>query len=339
MPFQFAIHRTDLARRRERCREDVDRVSRLQREVVEGCNLCGSTRRAVVATQDRYGCHLRTAMCLDCGLIYVVDRPTRESYAEFYEKGIYRSLVGRFKGASQSTRRVRDAQVYYANTLVEAMQGLLPARKEGLLLDVGGSAGVVAKQFADTFGYRPTLFDPAPEEVEAARALGVEASVATIEDFRSDRRYDVILLCRTVEHLFDLRFALCRIRSLLAPDGLFYCDFSDFMEVCRREGPPTATTKVDHCYWLTQESAPALFRSMGFEIVGMNTTMSPEQVGFVLRAAEPREISNDVSAWAEHQVRRLREIETDWQRDGQRPLDAMDWLRTKGYRLKQRLAG
>jgi len=234
---------------------------------------------------------------------------------------------------------VRAAQGYYATTLVTAMRGLLPAGRGALLLDVGGSAGVVARQFAEAFGYEPTLFDPAPDEVEAARALGVEASVATIENFRTDRRYDLILLCRTVEHLFDLRFALCKIRSLLAPNGLFYCDFSDFMEVCRREGPPAATTKVDHCYWLTQETAPALFRSMGFDIVRINTTMSPEQVGFLLRPADPVEPSSPAAGWAEQQVRKLREIESDWQRDGQRPLDTLDWLRTKGYRIKQKLAG
>jgi SAM-dependent methyltransferase len=217
------------------------------------------------------------------------------------------------------------------------MQGLLPSNRGSLLLDVGGSAGVVARQFADAFGYHPTLFDPAPDEVKAARALGVEASVATIEDFRCDRKYDLILLCRTVEHLFDLRFALNKIRSLLAPNGLFYCDFSDFMEVCRREGPPEATTKVDHCYWLTQETAPSLFRSIGFEIVCINTTMSPEQVGFLLRAEEPSGRTFAASEWAELQVRKLREIETDWQRDGQQALDARDWIRTKAYRIKKTL--
>jgi SAM-dependent methyltransferase len=339
MSFHFAIHRADLSRRRERCRAAVERVGKLPREVVSCCNMCGSGRSAVVAATDRYGCKLRTAMCLDCGLLYVVDRLTREGYAEFYEKGIYRTLVGEFKGAPQSTARVRRAQVYYATTLATAMRGLLPAQRGALLLDVGGSAGVVARQFADDFGYEPTLFDPAPDEVEEARRLGVDASVATIENFRSERRYDLVLLCRTVEHLFDLRFALCRIRSLLAPDGLFYCDFSDFMEVCRREGPPAATTKVDHCYWLTQEAAPALFQSMGFEILRINTTMSPEQVGFLLRPAEPVELSSPRGGWAEQQLRRLREIETDWQRDSQRPLDTFDWLRTKGYRIKQKLAG
>jgi SAM-dependent methyltransferase len=301
--------------------------------------MCGSERRAVVATSDRYGCGLRTAMCLDCGLTYLVDRPTRQAYAEFYAKGLYRALVGQFKGASQATSRVRDAQVYYATTLVSAMKGLIDARPGSRLLDVGGSAGIVARQVADAFGYQPTLFDPAPEEVEAARALGIEASVGSIEDFETDQKFDLILLCRTVEHLFDLRLGLSRIRELLAPCGVFYCDFSDFMEVCRREGPPSATTKVDHCYWLTQETAPALFRSAGFEIVCMNTTMSPEQVGFLLRGASPVPLDSPAAGWAEQQVRRLREIETDWHRDGQRPLDARDWLRTKGYRIKQKLAG
>jgi SAM-dependent methyltransferase len=333
---RFAIHRTDLSRRRQRCAEAVRLLERLPREAVACCNLCESRRRAVISNGDRYGNRLRAAMCLDCGLIYMLDRLSRGGYAEFYEKGLYRELIGCFKGEAQGADQVQAAQVYYARTLARGLAGLLPGGQGKTLLDVGGSAGVVAREVGDAFGYRPTLFDPAPEEVEAARVLGVEAEVASIEEFESKRRFDLVLLCRTVEHVYDLRGALAKIRNLVAADGLFYCDFSDFLEVCRREGPPEATTKVDHAYWLVQETAPALFAAAGFEVVSMNNTMSPEQVGFLMRPSEPAPLLLPPPE-IQRQLRLFREIDSDWRLDGQGAYDARDWVRTRAYRLKRRL--
>jgi SAM-dependent methyltransferase len=334
----FAIHPSDLNRRRKRCREGVQRVNRLEKTVVRNCSFCGCDRYAVLANRDRYGCDVRTAICLECGLIFVVDRPTKEAYATFYEQGIYRSLISAFKGAPQGVKGIQHAQVYYADTLVRTLDGQLPKARGARLLDIGGSTGLVAKRFADHFGYKATVFDPAPDEVAAARALGLEAFVGSIEDFESDRQYDVLLLCRTVEHLFDFKNALTRIRRLMAPGAYFYCDLSDYLEVCRREGPPEATSKVDHCYWLTQESASAIFRELGFEVVSINVTMSPEQVGYLLRASEPAQLTRVSPEWIEQQIRKLREIETDWRRYGATPLDAKDWLRSNAYRVKKALA-
>lgn len=145
------------------------------------------------------------------------------------------------------------------------------------------------------------------------------------------------MLCRSIEHLFDLRRSLARIRSLLTPQGLFYCDIADFMEMCRLSGPPETFTKVDHCYWLTQSTALQIFRALGFELVSMNIAFGAAQVGFLLRACEPSVEALAAQSQTLAQVEEIQRIEREWRAYGATSLGPKDWLRRKGYRLKRRI--
>ncbi|MEW6718167.1 MAG: class I SAM-dependent methyltransferase [Chloroflexota bacterium] len=310
---------------------------KLEQEFAGECNLCGNEQKALISNQDRYGFPVRTAMCLNCGLIYVLDRFTSKGYSEFYESGSYRQLISCFKDKEQTVQRIRAAQVNYAAGLLFAMQGCLYPQKDARLLDVGGSTGLVASEFARQYGYKATVLDPAPTEIEASRSLGIEAVVDFIETWETSEKFDFVLLCRTVEHLFDLRKALMKIHYLLKPEGLFYCDIADFIEICRREGPPQATTKIDHVYWLTQETAIPAFRSIGFELVSIHTTLPSDQVGFLLRKSEPSLLRPVPFDWIQTQIRRFREIETDWLQYGRKPIDGRDWLKQNAYKLKKKI--
>ena len=86
------------------------------------------------------------------------------------------------------------------------------------LLDIGGSTGVVADAFARRFDLRATVVDPAPLETAQAQALGIETIEGLVEDVDlGDRRFDVVVLCQTVDHLLDVSGTLRRVRELLAP--------------------------------------------------------------------------------------------------------------------------
>ncbi len=286
---------------------------------------------------DRYGYPGRTAMCLHCGLIFNVDRFKPAGYTDFYVTGGYRQLIGAFKSVEQSIGRVHSGQSQYAANLFRTFDGIIPKNPKGRLLDVGGSTGLVAQVFQKHFGHQPTILEPAADEVEKAKSLGLDAVVGSVETWKTEEKFDVILLCRTVEHLYDLKLSLRKIRGLLKPGGLFFCDLAEFLEIVRREGPPEATTKIDHVFWLTQETAPPIFRMLGFEVAAMQLTLAPDQVGFLLRAADPQPLEPVSPAWIHERLRFFREVNTDWKRFGALPLDVKDWVHQKAYRLKRRI--
>ena len=333
----FQIHPNDLAKRRRRCAPVVERLSHYQRTTANYCNICGACETAILSTRDRYGFPGRAGMCLSCGLIYNLDRFTAPGYADFYERGAYRQLIGKFKNVEQNLERIQAGQIGYAKNLLQTFGGIFPEDPRGRLLDIGGSTGLVSQEFQKQLGYRPTIVEPSAAEAAMARSLGLDAVVGSIETWQTDHNFDVILLCRTVEHLYDLKLALTKIRSLLKPTGLFYCDLADFLEIVRREGPPEATAKVDHVYWLTQETAPPIFRSLGFEVASMQLTLPPDQVGFLLRAADRQPLKSVSPGWIHEQLRRFRQIQTNWQQFGSRPRGIKDWLHQQARRLKRRL--
>lgn len=332
----FSIHPSKLFRVRQRCRPIVNELAKFSINPVDECNICGSNKKAIISENDRYGFPARTGLCLKCGLIYIVDRFSRGEYSDFYQEGIYRDLIAKFKGKPQTIDKIQLAQVGYAGTLVRSMEGLLPRGQHVKLLDVGGSTGLVARAFVNHFGYMATVLDPAPSEIDIVQSFGLKGEVGSIEDWEGKEEFDLILLCRTVEHLYDLKKALVRIRELLKPCGLLYCDIADFPEICRREGPPEATTKIDHVFWLTQETAVPIFSSLGFELVAVIKTLPPDQIGFLLQASVPTELKPVPSELINMIIRGLRVIETDWQRYGQKPLDFQDRLKLGAYRAKKK---
>ncbi len=333
----FHIDPAELGRRRARCRETVARLGRLAREARTECNVCGGKRVAIIAIQDRYGFDIRTALCLTCGLIYLADRFVPQSYESFYGEGDYRRLSGAFNAAQLSIADMQRDQAAYAAEAVRFLEPYIAPGAGTELLDVGGSTGIVARAFAERFHLKATVLDPAEQEIAAARRLGLDGIAGTLESFEGDRRYDMVLLCRSIEHLLDLRTSLRKIRSLIKPDGLFYCDVIDYLESCRLTGAAQTVSKMDHCYWLCQETAARIFRSAGFDIVAANTAGDPTVIGYVLRPVEAAAIDGTASPAIEPMLRRLREIDADWRASAAASRPLSQRLHLAAHRARRRV--
>jgi SAM-dependent methyltransferase len=252
---------------------------------------------------------------------------------------MYREISSRFLGERQRITDIQVDQGRYATVLIRALSGYLKFQPGAHILDIGGSAGRIALEFQNLFHAQATILDPAEEEIAAARKLGLNGVVGSVETWYPDEPFDLVLLCRTVEHVLDLRALLARIRTWLRPDGYLYCDIVDFTAACRLVGHPEAVSKIDHCYWLTQESAPNIFRRAGFDIVSINLSLQQPLLGFLLRPAEPV-----MFPWAsvepdaiQRQLRTIQEIASVWQEYGRTSLDLHDALRRRAYRVKRAL--
>jgi len=58
------------------------------------CQICGSDRKKVLFTNDRYGINQKTVMCKQCALVYSDPRLTGESLNFFYQSNLYRTIYG-----------------------------------------------------------------------------------------------------------------------------------------------------------------------------------------------------------------------------------------------------
>jgi SAM-dependent methyltransferase len=268
-------------------------------------------------------------------LFYLADCFTVESYSQFYLKGAYRSVCSQFNNVRHTIDQIRADQRNYAQTLSSVLARYVQGHRTGKLLDVGGSAGIVASEFVKKFNLRGTVLDPAEEEIAAARSLGLEAVVGSVENYDTQDTYDLVLLCRSVEHLMDLRAAFARIRGLLKPGGLFYCDIADFIELCQQVGPPETVAKIDHRYWLTQATAISIFGALGFELISMDIAFGFGYAGYLLRPCEPSTLIDVPEERIHKLIERIHRIQLDWTQCGRASRGIVERLRYRAYRAKR----
>jgi hypothetical protein len=100
-----------------------------------------------------------------------------------------------------------------------------------------------------------------------------------------DRRFDVVIVCQTADHLLDVAGTLRRIRQLLAPRGFLLIDIVDFRAACLRNWSVEEAIKIDHPYYFTESTMVAYLRRAGFEILRTDYAADHLHVSYVARPA------------------------------------------------------
>lgn len=226
------------------------------KEPIQACNLCGSNVLALEGLTDRYGLEAPTARCRECGLVQLSLRMTPEAYREFYQAGHYRKLLSEFFGQRVTPVGLEPQQREYAVRLARWLSPHMATLRSGLLLDLGGSTGVVAEHLAYAFDLDATVVEPSAEEADSARRRGLAVAQVPLEDYDAGgNHYDLVTLCQTVDHLLDIKRDLARVRDWVAPAGKFFVDFVE-------HGP----VKIDHPYYLTKQTIKRYLTGAGFRL-------------------------------------------------------------------------
>jgi len=95
------------------------------------------------------------------------------------------------------------------------------------------------------------------------------------------------LICQTVDHALDVVGTLTRVRALLAPEGRLFIDIVDLRTAYLRNWSVEDATKVDHPYYLTQETMGAYLRQVGLEIVRADCAADHPHVSYLCRPVDP----------------------------------------------------
>lgn len=267
---------------------------------VERCNLCGNTGFVVLTHRDRYGYPALACGCSQCGLVFLDPMMTPAAYGQFYV-GTYRPLVSAYHGRLIDARTIQDEQRDYASERGDLLAAFVSERHR-TMLDIGGSTGVVAHALARRFDLRATVIDPAPMETAEAQALGIETIEGLVESVDlGGRRFDVVIICQTVDHLLDIAGTLRRVRELLTPGGLLFIDIVDFRAAYLRNWSVEEAVKIDHPYYLTESTMVAYLRRSGFDVARTDYAADHLHVSYV---ATPGEI-DDAARPSGEQVRDL----------------------------------
>jgi len=181
------------------------------------CLACGSRDVAFWATARDVEYHstddaFSYVRCADCGALSIADVPV-DRLGEIYPDTYYSFSEGEMSLAER-VKQWLDRRMF--RRLFAQLKGDSLAA-----LDVGGGTGWLLTQAR---AVEPRLHHSAVVDIDAharegAEKLGHTFHLGRIEEFRSDRKYDLILLLNLIEHVDDPVAVLAGMGELLAPGG------------------------------------------------------------------------------------------------------------------------
>lgn len=251
------------------------------------CPLCAAGDLVQITERDRYGYEQPSDLCRVCGLVFLNPVMTGDAYGRFYD-GVYRPLVSAYHGRLIDAGSIIGEQEEYARDVAAWIERTGGGRPVTRILDIGGSTGVVAHELVRATGASATVIDPAPPEIERAKAMGLDTVTGFVETWdAAGQTFDLVLLCQTIDHLLDPRAVLERVRDLLTPGGLFFVDIVEFRAGRAKAGSTQGATKVDHPFAFTEETAERALRASGLRVLGKDRAGDGLHVRYVCEPGTP----------------------------------------------------
>ncbi|MGH9372574.1 MAG: class I SAM-dependent methyltransferase [Vicinamibacterales bacterium] len=177
---------------------------------VAACALCGHTGSHLVHEGARYAPDATIRSCAGCGLVFYWPRPSASELAEYYATEYRREY-----DAGVAVEAAYQDAILEARARAARARPLLTTRTR--LLEVGASCGAFLEAVRP-FVTAVTGVEPGHEHREwGRRHLDLEM-VADAGVLR-DRRFDVIAMFHTLEHLPDPVRDLRELAGLLAAGG------------------------------------------------------------------------------------------------------------------------
>ncbi len=139
----------------------------------------------------------------------------------------------------------------------------------GKALDVGSAAGFILKGFEKS-GWN--CYGIEPNETMAAygrNKLSLDIKTGSIENFKTDERFDLVNMIQVIGHVYDLDKALQNVTRLLKEDGLVFVESWNMKSIVARimgkRWPEYSPPSVVH--WYSDKTLTALFNYYRFELV------------------------------------------------------------------------
>jgi len=138
--------------------------------------------------------------------------------------------------------------------------------KNAEILDIGSSTGKLLS-FIKTKGYQNLLgIEPAPEcKIIAKKNYGITITTSTLGNFKTKKKYDLIIFSQVLEHLSDLRSAIIDAQMLLNDNGMIFIGIPDAENFYKDFNEPFGEFSTEHINFFTKKSLS--FLMSGFDCV------------------------------------------------------------------------
>jgi len=207
--------------------------------------------------------------CASCSSVYVTPRLRPEYIDKLYSDSYYsemftKSMIPVF----EKRKKLIGENKYNQITLFSV--------PKGRVLDVGGGIGEVIDVFKDNQWFCDVVeFNPAA--IDWLKSGGHNVYNVHFEDYKSDKKYDVIMAWGVVEHVLNPANFLKKAYELLKPGGIFVSEVphgnSMLVDYCRNTGkdPERILQGEQHIMLYSISAYTQIHKSAGFQPVLIKT--------------------------------------------------------------------
>jgi len=212
--------------------------------------------------------------CLQCDTVYLRQRPKQSEIGAFYagEYHCYKSFSER--GALMST-----LAKLLASSKLKVIEKLMPSGSR-TVLDYGcGSGTWIELMKIAGAPFEMIGSDIIPDQIEAAKKLGIEAFVANEDDLREklgERKVGLVHMNHVIEHLPDPIKVLKRLSDVLVDGGIIYGQTPNIDSAdCRFFGKAWVQWHIPrHLVLYTPETLAKHAAAAGLEVVFIKNSLS-----------------------------------------------------------------
>lgn len=181
------------------------------------CQICGGNRYELVIHGVRRNPDGQIFRCLDCGLVFLNSRAKRVEVEEHYRTSyryepnyaVNQDLWYLTEPQSFLRRRLRLVQPFLA--------------KGSRLIEIGCGAGEFLTA-VQPLVVEATGIELNPDQAAVGRQTGLNIKSEPVEHFDDFKRFDVICMFQTLEHMLEPRAALDAIRKALTDEGTLFIE-------------------------------------------------------------------------------------------------------------------
>lgn len=208
------------------------------------CPICLYSKSKLLHVQ-KFADHFKhkIVLCSLCGFVYVNNTPSQSYYSEYYKN----------QSKYEGTRLHEMHDEFTYKTFENILKKFIP--KEAYILEIGCSTGKLL-DFIKKRGYSNLIgIEPAPECKKIAKnEFGINVITSTLEKYKTNKKYDLIILSAVLEHLVDVRNAISKTYSLLKNNGMVYICVPDTGNVYKNFAEPYGEFSTEHINFFTEQS-------------------------------------------------------------------------------------
>jgi SAM-dependent methyltransferase len=219
--------------------------------------------------------------CRNCGVFFSRQhRDIEKVYedgrlydAQYDEKGIKQRFqkIMRLRGyESDNSRRVKRIKSFHKRYISES--GIRKAKFR--VLDIGAGLGVFLAKFLDNTydGYALEVNKVAARHIR--RELKIPVYRALVQDFKINRKFDLITLNKVIEHIKKPLGVLRAIKDMLSENGLSYLELPDTRSY-ESGGSASDAFASGHYMVYNPASVAYLVNKAGYEVLNINRIFEP----------------------------------------------------------------